>query len=128
MLQNVLIAREIYASEEHKMMQEMIQDFIKNEIIDQTEAWEKKGMVSRDIWERAGDLGLLCIDMPEQYGGSGLDFSFSALFIEELAKEGVNGPGFSLHSDIVAPYLLKYGTESQKQKYLPIMATGKLIT
>ena len=128
MLQNVLLEREIYASEEHKMMQEMIQDFIKNEIIDKTDVWEKNGMVSREIWERAGALGLLCIDMPEHYGGSGLDFSFSALFIEELAKEGISGPGFSLHSDIVAPYLLKYGTEAQKQKYLPIMATGKMIT
>ncbi|WP_044397867.1 acyl-CoA dehydrogenase family protein [Lacinutrix sp. Hel_I_90] len=128
MLQNVLLAREIYASEEHKMMQQMIQDFINNEIIVQTDEWEKKGMVSREIWERAGALGLLCIDMPEAYGGSGLDFSFSALFIEELAKKGVSGPGFSLHSDIIAPYLLKYGTEAQKQKYLPIMATGKMIT
>jgi acyl-CoA dehydrogenase len=128
MLQNVLLEREIYASEEHKMMQKMIQDFINNEIIDHTQEWEEKGMVSRDIWEHAGELGLLCIDMPEDYGGSGLDFSFSALFIEEMAKEGLSGPGFSLHSDIVAPYLLKYGTEAQKQKYLPLMAAGKIIT
>ena len=128
MLQNVLLEREIYSSEEHKMMQKMIQDFINNEIIDHIEEWEKNGMVTREIWERAGELGLLCIDMPEQYGGSGLDFSFSALFIEELGKQGVTGPGFSLHSDIIAPYLLKYGTEAQKQKYLPIMATGKMIT
>ncbi|WOD43299.1 acyl-CoA dehydrogenase family protein [Hwangdonia lutea] len=128
MLQHVLLERDIYASEEHKMMRKMIQDFIKNEILDQTDEWEKNGMVSRNIWERAGELGLLCIDIPEQYGGSGLDFSFSALFIEEMAKEGVNGPGFSLHSDIVAPYLLKYGTEAQKKKYLPKMATGQLIT
>ena len=128
MLQNVLLQPEIYASEEHKMMQKMIQDFIRNEIIEHIDDWEKNGMVSRDIWERAGALGLLCMDMPEQYGGTGLDFSFSALFIEELAKQGINGPGFSLHSDIIAPYLLKYGTESQKNKYLPIMATGKMIT
>ncbi|MBQ0769268.1 MAG: acyl-CoA dehydrogenase family protein [Bizionia sp.] len=128
MLHTVLLSREVYASEEHKMMQSMIQDFISNEVIEHTEEWEKKGMVSRDIWERAGALGLLCIDMPEVYGGSGLDFSFSALFIEELGKKAVSGPGFSLHSDIVAPYLLKYGTEAQKQKYLPQMATGKLIT
>jgi len=128
MLQNVLLDRKIYASEEHKMMQDMIQDFITNEILDQTDEWEKNGMVSREIWERAGALGLLCIDMPAQYGGSGLDFSFSALFIEELGKKAVSGPGFSLHSDIVAPYLLKYGTEAQKQKYLPPMAAGKLIT
>ena len=128
MLHNVLLEREIYASEEHRMMQDMIQDFIKNDMLDHIEEWEKNGMVSHEIWERAGALGLLCIDMPEQYGGSGLDFSYSALFIEELGKEGITGPGFSLHSDIVAPYLLKYGTEAQKQKYLPAMATGKMIT
>ncbi|RXJ50206.1 acyl-CoA dehydrogenase family protein [Gelidibacter gilvus] len=128
MLQNVLLERKIYASEEHKMMQGMIQDFITNEILPQVEAWEKEGMVSREIWKRAGDLGLLCIDMPEEYGGAGLDFSFSALFLEELAKKGISGPGFSLHSDIVAPYILKYGTEAQKKKYLPPMATGEMIT
>ena len=126
MLQNILIERKIYASEEHKMMKEMIKEFISNEIMDQLE--EKEGMVSREIWKRAGDLGLLCIDMPEIYGGGGLDFSFNALFIEEFAKKGITGPGFSLHSDIVAPYLLKYGTEGQKQKYLPQMAKGDMIT
>ncbi|MGJ8592936.1 MAG: acyl-CoA dehydrogenase family protein [Aquaticitalea sp.] len=128
MLKTVLLPRDIYASEEHKMIQQMIQDFIKSDILDHTDDWEADGMVSRALWERAGELGLLCIDMPEEYGGSGLDFSFSALFIEELAKQGVTGPGFSLHSDIVAPYLLKYGTEDQKQQYLPPMATGKMIT
>lgn len=128
MLQNILLERKIYASEEHKMMQAMIQEFIANEIVDQIEEWEKNGMVSREIWKRAGELGLLCLDMPEQYGGAGLDFTFNALFIEELAKKGISGPGFSLHSDIVAPYILKYGTEAQKQKYLPLMAKGEFIT
>ena len=128
MLQNTLLEREIYASEEHQMMQKMVQDFIINEVQDQVDQWEKDGMVSRAIWERAGALGLLCLDMPEQYGGGGLDFTFNALLLEEFAKKGISGPGFSLHSDIVAPYILKYGTEAQKQKYLPIMATGKIIT
>ena len=128
MLQNVLLERKIYASEEHQMMRGMIQDFIKNELLPQVEIWEAQGMVSREIWKRAGDLGLLCMDMPEAYGGSGLDFSFNALFIEELSKKGISGPGFSLHSDIVAPYILKYGTEAQKEHYLPIMATGEMIT
>jgi len=128
MLENILIERKIYASEEHKMMQKMIQEFISHEMMDQLDEWEKKGMVSREIWKRTGELGLLCMDMPEQYGGGGLDFTFNALFIEELAKRGINGPGFSLHSDIVAPYLLKYGTEAQKEKYLPLMAKGEMIT
>lgn len=128
MLQNILLDRKIYASEEHKMMQSMIQEFIANEIMDHIDEWEKNGMVSREIWKRAGELGLLCIDMPEVYGGGGLDFTFNALFIEELAKKGISGPGFSLHSDIVAPYLLNYGTETQKQKYLPLMAKGAIIT
>ncbi len=128
MLQNVLLEREIYASEEHRMMQKMIQDFINHEMLNQMDEWEKNGMVSRNIWERAGELGLLCIDMPEAYGGSGFDFSFSALFIEELAIKGVTGPGFALHSDVVAPYILKYGSEELKQKYLPAMAKGKIIT
>jgi acyl-CoA dehydrogenase len=128
MLQNILMQRKIYASEEHKMMQAMIQEFISNEILDQVDEWEKNGMVSREIWKRAGDLGLLCLDIPEIYGGGGLDFTFNALLIEALAKKGITGPGFSLHSDIVAPYLLHYGTEAQKQKYLPLMAKGEMIT
>ena len=128
MLQDILIERKIYASEEHKMMKGMIQEFISNEVMDHIDAWEKNGMVSREIWKRAGELGLLCIDMPQMYGGGGLDFTFNALLIEEFAKKGISGPGFSLHSDIVAPYLLKYGTEDQKQKYLPQMAKGEMIT
>jgi acyl-CoA dehydrogenase len=128
MLQNILLERKIYASEEHKMMQIMVQEFISNEIMDHLEEWEKNGMVSREIWKRAGALGLLCLDIPEIYGGGGLDFTFNALFIEALAKKGITGPGFSLHSDIVAPYLLHYGTELQKQKYLPLMAKGEMIT
>jgi acyl-CoA dehydrogenase len=128
MLQNILLERKIYASEEHKMMQSMIQEFIGTEIMDHIDEWEKNGMVSREIWKRAGELGLLCIDMPETYGGGGLDFTFNALLIEEFAKKGISGPGFSLHSDIVAPYLLKYGTEAQKKNYLPLMAKGEIIT
>ena len=128
MLQNILLERKIYASEEHQMMKAMIQEFIANEVLDQIDEWEKNGMVSREIWKRAGELGLLCIDMPEMYGGGGLDFTFNALFIEEFAKKGISGPGFSLHSDIVAPYLLNYGTEAQKQKFLPLMAKGEFIT
>src|SRR5690554_7877477 len=110
------------------MMREMNQNFINHAILEHSHEPEKNGMVSGEIWERAGGLGLLCIDMPEQYGGSGLDFSFNALFIEEMGKKADSGPGLSLHTDIVAAYLFKYGTEEQKQKYLPQMAAGKMIT
>lgn len=120
MLQNIVMERKIYASEEHKMMQEMIQEFISNDIIDHLDEWEKNGMVSREIWKRAGELGLLCMDMPEEYGGGGLDFTFNALLIEAFAKKGITGPGFSLHSDIVAPYLLYYGTEVTKTKIFAV--------
>jgi len=81
MLENILIERKIYATEEHKMMRKMIQEFITNEIVDQIDEWEKNGMVSCEIWKRAGELGLLCLDIPEQYGGGGLDFTYNALFI-----------------------------------------------
>jgi acyl-CoA dehydrogenase len=124
MLQDILIERKVYASEEHKMMKGMIQEFISNEIMDHIDEWEKNGMVSREIWKRAGELGLLCIDMPEIYGGGGLDFTFNAIN-RRICKKRISGPGFSLHSDIVAPYLLKYGTEDQKQKYQ--MAKGEMI-
>jgi acyl-CoA dehydrogenase len=93
MLQDILIERKVYASEEHKMMKGMIQEFISNEIMDHIDEWEKNGMVSREIWKRAGELGLLCIDMPEIYGGGGLDFTFNALF--RICKKGISGPIFT---------------------------------
>lgn len=127
MLQNILLERKVYATEEHQMMAQMIQDFLKNEVLPNTDEWEKNGMVTREIWKRTGELGLLCIDTPEEYGGGGLDFTFCALMVEEFAKKGVTGPGFSLHSDIVAPYILKWGNEEQKKKWLPKMAKGEMI-
>ena len=128
MLKDILLPRKIYNSPEHKMMREMIVEFIESDMMPYQEEWEENQMVPRALWTKAGSLGLLCLDMPEKYGGSGLDFSFSALFIEELGKKGISGPGFFLHSDIVAPYLMKYGTEDQKSKYLPAMASGEIIT
>ena len=128
MLKDILLPRKIYNSPEHKMMREMIVEFIDSDMLPFQEEWENNQMVPRELWTKAGSLGLLCLDMPEKYGGSGLDFSFSALFIEELGKKGISGPGFFLHSDIVAPYLLKYGTEDQRSKYLPLMASGQIIT
>ncbi len=89
--------------------------------------WEKAGQVPRSLWLKAGELGLLCCNVPEEYGGMGGDFLHSAILIEEMARAGATGPTFYLHSDIVAPYLVDFGTEEQKRKWLPKMAKGEVV-
>ncbi len=120
------LKREIF-SEEHEIFIEQARRFMEEELLPHTERWEEQGYVDRDVWLKAGELGLLCPTMPEEYGGSGVDRLFSMILIEEQARVGCSGPGFSLHSDIVAPYILHYGTEEQKKRWLPEMAAGRAI-
>jgi len=127
MLTDLLVNRNIYNTQNHELISLMIDDFIKREILPFHAEWEKSGVVSKEIWRLTGEQGLLCIDIPEKYGGVGFDFTFSALFIEKLGVYGITGPGFSLHSDIVANYIVNYGTEAQKYAYLPAMAKGTKI-
>ena len=89
--------------------------------------WEKDGQVPRSLWHTAGELGLLCCNVPEEYGGMGGDFLHSTILIEEMARAGATGPTFYLHSDIVAPYLVDFGSEEQKRQWLPKMATGEIV-
>ncbi|MEZ5025257.1 MAG: acyl-CoA dehydrogenase family protein [Chitinophagales bacterium] len=128
MFSNIKIKREIYSSEEHLMLQKMCQQFIEKEITPYHAEWEEQGQVSREVWTKAGEAGLLCLDVPSEYGGAGLDFSFCALITEEISKAGYTGPGFFLHSDIVAPYIVDFGNEAQKQYWLPKMVSGEAIT
>ena len=128
MFSDIKIERTIFESEEHQMVRQTAKQFFEKEVIPFHAEWEKERMVSREVWQKAGEMGLLCVDMPPEYGGMGLDFSFSALIVEELARTGCSGPGFFLHSDIVAPYLLKYGNEEQKKKWIPKMVSGEVIT
>ncbi|HMU98367.1 MAG TPA: acyl-CoA dehydrogenase family protein [Chitinophagales bacterium] len=128
MFKNIKLKRSVYATEEHELLQKTTQHFIEKEIAPYHAQWEEDSMVSREVWLKAGETGLLCLDVPEQYGGAGLDFSFCALITEEILKAGYSGPGFFLHSDIVAPYIVDYGTEEQKKKWLPKMCTGEVIT
>jgi len=114
-------------TEEHEMFRTSVRRFVESEISPYHSLWEKDGRVSRDAWLKAGERGLLCAAMPEEYGGAGADFLFSMVVMEELARAGAMGPGFSLHSDIVAPYILHYGTDSLKQDWLPRMAAGSAI-
>ena len=99
---------------EHDAFRATVRRFIAEEITPHHAEWERAGQVPRALWRRAGELGLLCLTMPEAYGGAGVDFSFSAIVVEEMAFAGATGPLFYLHSDIVAPYLLHHGSEQQK--------------
>jgi len=121
-----MIPRTLF-SEEHELFRETVQEFVQREVLPYHAEWEKAGVVSRDVWRRAGEAGLLCTAIPEEYGGQGGDFLFSLVVAEELMAAGATGPFFHLHSDIVAPYILRYGTEEQKLRWLPKMATGEAI-
>jgi acyl-CoA dehydrogenase len=123
----VTIPSKIYR-EEHEIFRKSVAAFIDAEIAPHYERWEKEGQVSREVWRKAGAAGLLLNDIPEEYGGAGADFLFSAVMIEEMAKRVYAAPGFRLHSDIVAPYILNYGSDEQKRTWLPRMARGEVIT
>jgi acyl-CoA dehydrogenase len=113
--------------EEHELFRKTVSAFIEREIAPNYERWEKEGQVDREVWAKAGAAGLLLTDVPEEYGGAGADFLYSAVMIEEMAKRVYAAPGFRLHSDIVAPYILHYGSEEQKRTWLPRMAKGEVI-
>jgi acyl-CoA dehydrogenase len=114
--------------EEHEMFRATVKDFIEREISPHHDTWEKEGVVPRELWRKAGEAGLLLTGTPEEYGGAGANFLMSAILIEEMSKGLYSGPGFRLHSDIVAPYILHYGSEEQKRSLLPRMARGEIVT
>ena len=118
--------RTIY-QEEHELFRKTVAAFIEREIAPHYEGWEKEGQVSREVWRKAGEARLLLTDVPAEYGGAGADFLYSAVMIEEMAKRVFTAPGYRLHSDIVAPYILNYGSEAQKRRWLPAMARGEVI-
>jgi acyl-CoA dehydrogenase len=122
-----MFARTLF-SEEHNIFRESVRRFIEAEVTPHHAQWEEDGVVSREVWAKAGAEGLLLCDMPEEYGGGGGDFLHSLIVMEELIRVQATGPFFGLHSDIVAPYIFKYGTEAQKQAWLPPMARGEVIT
>ena len=123
---NVVIERTIFNSE-HRMFRESARRFLEHEVVPHHSRWEEQGYVDREVWKKAGETGLLCSSMPEQYGGAGVDRLYSVVLMEEIARVNATGLGFGLHSEIVAPYLLRYGTEAQKSTWLPRMATGETI-
>ena len=121
-----MIPRQIF-SPDHELFRATVRRFIEENVTPFHAQWEKDGQVPAELWLKAGELGLLCCNVPEEYGGLGGDFLHSAILIEEMARAGATGPTFYLHSDIVAPYLVDFGTEEQKRKWLPKMASGEVI-
>ncbi len=116
-----------FFTEEHEMFRDMVRRFVAAEITPFHQQWEADGMVSREVWRKAGAAGLLLCEVPEALGGPGGDFLHSVIVTEELSKAGASGPFFPLHSDIVAPYIVKYGTSGQRERWLPPMARGEMI-
>jgi len=121
-----MISRTLFTPE-HDLFRIQVGRFIEEHVTPFHAEWEKAGQVPRSLWLKAGELGLLCCNVPETYGGMGGDFLHSTILIEEMARVGATGPTFYLHSDIVAPYLLDFGTEQQKLEWLPRMAKGEVI-
>ena len=116
-----------WMTDEHKMLLESATRFFKEQWGPKDEAWRAQGMMDHQAWRDAGANGFLCASMPEEYGGAGGDFGHEAALILAQAAAGQSGFGGSLHSGIVAPYILHYGTEEQKKRWLPKMASGELI-
>ena len=121
-----MIPRTLFSAD-HEAFRDSVRRFIDEHVMPFHAEWEKAGQVPRSLWLKAGELGLLCCNVPEEYGGMGGDFLHSAILIEEMARAGATGPTFYLHSDIVAPYLVDFGTEEQKRKWLPKMAKGEVV-
>ncbi|MCB1405849.1 MAG: acyl-CoA dehydrogenase family protein [Rhodobacteraceae bacterium] len=118
--------RRIY-SQEHEQFREQVVKFIARDVAPYHADWERTGCVSRAVWERAGEIGLLCPTVAESDGGPELDILFSFVVIEEMARAGANGPGFFVHSEMVAPYLSNYGSAEQRRRWLPGMVAGTCI-
>ena len=114
--------------EEMEIFSDAVGQFFEKECAPHVQEWRKAGIVPREIWNKAGEMGILCASMPEEYGGAGGDFRHEAIIIEQQHWKGVDGFGITLHNAIVAPYILEYGTEEQKQKWLPRLASGDLVS
>ncbi len=121
-----MFKRELF-NEDHDAFRDMVQRFIANEIAPHHAQWEESGIVPRELWLKAGAAGMLCCTVSEAYGGAGADYLFDVIVFEEMARSGFSGPGFMIHCDLVATYIASFGTEQQKQRWLPKMVAGEAI-
>ncbi len=121
-----MINRDLFQSE-HEAFRDTVRRFIDKEIAPFHEQWERDGIVPRELWRKAGEAGLLCCTIPEEYGGIGADYLFDVVVFEEMGAAGYTGPGFLIHCDLVSTYIQSFGTEAQKKHWLPKMVSGEAI-
>ncbi len=119
---------DVYTSE-HEDFRKTARTFYEREVTPFHDQWEKDGIVPRELWLKAGEAGLLCFDVPEEYDGPGVaDFRYNVILSEEQTRAGASGPGFSVHTDIIVPYITTIGSDEQKQRWLPGCVSGETIT
>ncbi len=121
-----MIPRTLFTPE-HETFRDSVRRFLEAEVKPHDERWQEQGFADKAVWKKAGEHGFLCMSMPEEFGGSGADKLFSMVLMEEQARINNSSLGWGLHSEIVAPYLLNYGSEVLKKKYLPKMASGEMV-
>ncbi|RVX47051.1 alkylation response protein AidB-like acyl-CoA dehydrogenase [Nonomuraea polychroma] len=115
--------------EEHLLFRDTVREFMAREVVPHHAQWEKDGIVPREVWKKAGELGMFGFSVPEEYGGAGVtDFRYNTVIVEEIMRHGATGLGFSLHNDVMAPYVVDLTNDEQKQRWLPGFAAGELIT
>src|SRR4051795_8994884 len=126
-MESLQVPRPSWMTEDLVLLEEQARRFLATEFVPHVEEWTQDGIMERSGWDKLGQAGLLCASMPEEYGGAGGSFAHETVINREIARAGLDSIGAPLHSGIVAPYILNYGTSEQKKKWLPKLATGELI-
>src|SRR5437763_10295968 len=126
-MESVQVPRPAWMTEDLVLLEEQAKRFLASELVPHVEKWSEDGIMERSAWDKLGQAGLLCAGIPEEYGGAGGTFAHETVINREFALAGLDSIGAPLHSGIVAPYILNYGTEEQKRRWLPKLVTGELV-
>ena len=126
-MESLQVPRPAWMTEDLVLLEEQARRFLASELVPHIDKWTEDGIMERSAWNKLGQAGLLCAAMPEEYGGAGGTFAHETVINRAIAHAGLDSIGAPLHSGIVAPYILNYGTSEQKKKWLPKLATGELI-